>query len=218
MGSGASHGLGNQELGQNFGFGKHRETCARQEPKPNNVHSQEWQENGNPFRGTWETCATPRKPTWKDKVWEPQSSSLRFFVQWESLEVPSTKVELFGERQNVWREHQCIDAGNFLCQQRRQSQFILAQIILKFWKYAGTRTQQLILDQSLEILNVSTTEWTHSPEWDLLWNDQVINWVKAQVRVYSDSVLCVGKMYEHTEANAINGKINSNHLQVNVQR
>ena len=38
---------------------------------------------------------------------------------------------------------------------------------------------------------------------------QVIKCAKAKVHVCSDSVLCVGKMYEHTEANAINGKINS---------
>ena len=28
----------------------------------------------------------------------------------------------------------------------------------------------------------------------------VIKWAKAKVHVYSDSVLCLGKMYEHSEA------------------
>ena len=31
----------------------------------------------------------------------------------------------------------------------------------------------------------------------------VINWTKAKVHVYSDSVSCLGKMYEHTEAHVI---------------
>ena len=64
-------------------------------------------------------------------------------------------------------------------------------------------TQQLIFSQNFQILNVSTIEWTHSP-WMrsslLRPSDQVGE--STIVRVYSDSVLCMGKMYEHTEANA----------------
>ena len=56
-------------------------------------------------------------------------------------------------------------------------------------------TQKLILEHSEEILNVNTiestsTSWTRS----VLSRDQVIRWSKAKVRVYSDSVLCLGKL------------------------
>ena len=63
-------------------------------------------------------------------------------------------------------------------------------------------TQRLILEHQAEILNVSPTDWTA-----LLWtrsritHDQVITWTKEKVHVYSDSVLCLVKMQEHSEAN-----------------
>ena len=61
--------------------------------------------------------------------------------------------------------------------------------------------QKLILDQNHEILNVSTIEWTLSP-WmrSSLLHDKVLKWAKAKVHVVSDSVLCLGKMQEHSEA------------------
>ena len=51
------------------------------------------------------------------------------------------------------------------------------------------------------MLNVHTIEsasssWTRS----VLSHDQVIQWTKAKVRVYSDSVLCLRKMYENKDA------------------
>ena len=60
----------------------------------------------------------------------------------------------------------------------------------------------MILDHSEEILNLKPIEstissWTRST----LSHDQVINWTKAQVRVDSDSVLCLGKLSVLTEAN-----------------
>ena len=56
-------------------------------------------------------------------------------------------------------------------------------------------TQKLILEHSEEILNVNTIEST-SASWtrSVLSRDQVIQWTKAKVRVYSDSVLCLGKL------------------------
>ena len=64
-------------------------------------------------------------------------------------------------------------------------------------------TQRLILEQDFEILNVSTIEWTFTPwmRFTLL-HDTVVKWAKAKVHVHSDSVLCLGEIYEHTEANA----------------
>ena len=62
-------------------------------------------------------------------------------------------------------------------------------------------TQRLILNQDFEILNVSSIEWTFTP-WmkSTLLHDKVIKCGKAKVHVYSDSVLCLGKIYWHTEA------------------
>ena len=62
-------------------------------------------------------------------------------------------------------------------------------------------TQQLILEHSEEILNVKPLECS-SPSWtrSVLSHDQAIKWTKAKVRVYSDSVLCVGQMNESKDA------------------
>ena len=53
-----------------------------------------------------------------------------------------------------------------------------------------------------EILNVTPIERT-APSWtrSTLSHDQVIKWTKAKERVYSDSVLCVGQVLDHSEAN-----------------
>ena len=67
-----------------------------------------------------------------------------------------------------------------------------------------TVTENLVVDNSAEILNVKTIDcrsscWTRST----LAHDQVKIWSKAKVRVYSDSVLCLGRMSSsNTEANA----------------
>ena len=62
-------------------------------------------------------------------------------------------------------------------------------------------TLRLIVEQSFEILNVSTMIYTFSP-WmrSTLCLDQAIKWTKPQVHVYSDSVLCLGKMHGHSVA------------------
>ena len=58
-----------------------------------------------------------------------------------------------------------------------------------------------VWEHSEEILNVKIVEsaslsWTRS----VLCHDQLIQWTKARVCVYSDSVLCLGKMSFHKEA------------------
>ena len=62
-------------------------------------------------------------------------------------------------------------------------------------------TQKLVLECSEEILIVHTIEST-SPSWtrSTLSHDQVIQWTKAKVRVYSDSVLCLWKMLAQRNA------------------
>ena len=63
-------------------------------------------------------------------------------------------------------------------------------------------TEKLILHHQVGILNVKRIEWTTS-SWtrSRLSHDQTITWTKARVHVYSDSVLCLGKMSDHSEAN-----------------
>ena len=64
-------------------------------------------------------------------------------------------------------------------------------------------TQKSVLDQDFEILYVSTFAWTFAP-WmrSTLLHDKVIKWAKGKVHVYSDSVVCLGKMLVHSEADA----------------
>ena len=78
---------------------------------------------------------------------------------------------------------------------------MLDQIIWRIWKSTFDITQELILEHSEEILNVHTIEST-SPSWtrSTLSHDQVIQWTKAKVRVYSDSVLYLVKMYDNRVA------------------
>ena len=62
-------------------------------------------------------------------------------------------------------------------------------------------TQKLVKEHSEEILNVKCLECS-SPSWErtVLANDQAIKWAMTEVRVYADSVLCVGQMKDTPEA------------------
>ena len=64
------------------------------------------------------------------------------------------------------------------------------------------KSQRLTLEHEAEILNVSPFGWT-GPLWtrSTLTQAQTIQWTKAKIHVYSDSVLCMGMMQEHSEAN-----------------
>ena len=64
-------------------------------------------------------------------------------------------------------------------------------------------TPNVVVDLSTEILNVKTIDsrslcWARSTQA----HDQVVRWSKVKVRVYSDSVLCLGKMFSGVEAKA----------------
>ena len=62
-------------------------------------------------------------------------------------------------------------------------------------------TQRLILDHQAEILNVSPIDWI-DPSWTRSsLTHEVITWTKAKVHVFSDSVFCLRKMSENSEAN-----------------
>ena len=103
------------------------------------------------------------------------------------------------------------ETGARWCRQRWKPPFILDQITLKIWK-SGTQTseelqnlfyitQKLILDHQLKFWmwhrSIGQLSWTRST----LSHDQVMTWRKARVRVYSDPVLCLGKLSDYFEAN-----------------
>ena len=60
-------------------------------------------------------------------------------------------------------------------------------------------SQSLILNQKSEIYGISTIEWNTTP-WmrSALLHDRAIKLSEAKVYVYSDSVLCLGKIHEHS--------------------
>ena len=63
-------------------------------------------------------------------------------------------------------------------------------------------TKKLVLDNPEGILNVKTIDSTSLfLDEMLLAHDPVIRWTKAEVRVYSDFVLCLGKMFHILETN-----------------
>ena len=83
--------------------------------------------------------------------------------------------------------------------------FILSQILLNIWKYTGTQTSRnfkiykisfkdWILDHQVEIQYVTPIDW------------KAFSWTRTftsheQVIINSDSVMCVKKMSDHSEAN-----------------
>ena len=62
-------------------------------------------------------------------------------------------------------------------------------------------SQTLILNHRSEIYGISTIEWNTTP-WmrSTLLHDRAIKLSKAKVHVYSDAVLCLGKMHDHPTA------------------
>ena len=64
-------------------------------------------------------------------------------------------------------------------------------------------TQKLILEHSEEMLNVNTIDSaSHSWTGSVLSHDQVVQWTKAKVRVFSDSFECMERMSENKDASA----------------
>ena len=64
-------------------------------------------------------------------------------------------------------------------------------------------SEKLITEQSEEIYGMSTINWEHS-SWkylSLVGAEQVISLLHTKVYVFSDSVLCLGKIHENPRAN-----------------
>ena len=60
-------------------------------------------------------------------------------------------------------------------------------------------SEKLIAEQSDEIYGVNTIHWEHSSwkQLSLIGNEEVVSLSRAKVYVFSDSVLCFGKMNEN---------------------
>ena len=98
-------------------------------------------------------------------------------------------------------------SGDHLCRQRCKPLFILEQITMRVWNYTGTQTSRNFRICSILhkdwFWTIKPKFWMYAPSWtrSTLTHDQVIKWTKAKVHVNSDSVLCLGKMQEHSTAN-----------------
>ena len=66
-------------------------------------------------------------------------------------------------------------------------------------------SEQLILEQSDEIFKVSQIRWESSPwkQLSLVNDEEVISLSHAKVYVFSDSVLCLGKMNQNPTSNTV---------------
>ena len=66
-------------------------------------------------------------------------------------------------------------------------------------------SEKLILEQSDEIFGVSQISWESSPwkQLSLVNDEEVISLSHAKVYVFSDSVLCLGKMSENPQSNIV---------------
>ena len=64
--------------------------------------------------------------------------------------------------------------------------------------------EQLILEQSDEIFGVSQISWESSPwkQLSLVSDEEIISLSYAHVNVFSDSVLCLGKMQWNPQSNS----------------
>ena len=64
-------------------------------------------------------------------------------------------------------------------------------------------SEQLTLEQSDEIFGVSQISWESSPwkQFSLVSDEEVISLSHAKVYVFSDSVLCLGKMSQNPTSN-----------------
>ena len=66
-------------------------------------------------------------------------------------------------------------------------------------------SEQLILEKSDEICGVSQMSWESSPwkQLSLVNVEEVISLSHAKVYVFSDSVLCLGKMHQNPQSNTV---------------
>ena len=66
-------------------------------------------------------------------------------------------------------------------------------------------SEKLTVEQSDEIFGVSQISWENSPwkQLSLVNDEEVISLSHAKVYVFSDSVLCLGRMNQNTTSNTV---------------
>ena len=66
-------------------------------------------------------------------------------------------------------------------------------------------SEKLIIEQSGEIFGVSQISWESSPwkQSSLVNDEEVISLSRAKVYVFSDSVLCLGKVNQNAASNTV---------------
>ena len=208
---------GESRVGSELCFIPRQETDAKHQTKPNNVFSREatwWhsifhhQETG---AERWFFKLSPRQetgarwyPIWKVEVTLPQHAH-RYFEK--VFKNQRTKLNLTGDAPVIGIEAL---KTNVLIWERFMSTTMKAAIHLgpncfeflevyrnTIFEELQNVAKKLILNHHAEILNVTTIDRTRST----FSHDQVITWTKAKIHVYSDSVLCLGKLSDHSEAN-----------------
>ena len=159
--------------------------------------------------GNWSEVMTFNR---KDKVGIPQCVNLRPSIPCEGLQEPVPKDESRRRGTNTRLEDNVLIWGLFLSTTMKAAVHLGPHYTAFLQVYKNTNfeehqnlfdiTQRFILDHHAEILNAAPIDWT-APPWTrcTLTHDQVITRTKAKVHVYSDSVLCLGKIQEHSEAN-----------------
>ena len=140
----------------------------------------------------------------------PQHANLRLSIRWESLREPATEIASHFSYTRC--EDQRVDLGTIFVDNDEIISSSRASIprelgCLQIYQLQGALdvvryNVETHRGHSLEILNVSTMIHTVSP-WrrSTLCHDQAIKRVKAKVHVHADSVLCLGKVHSHSEAN-----------------
>ena len=207
-------------------FHRGQEIAAKQQPRPNSIFSRATTR----WHSIFEHQATDAEWK-TGKLSEHQEIGARWWLKierhvWKSTVCKSPTTDTLKKSSKTcgknWisqKRHQCSVlklwtpmywSGDHLCRQRRKPLFILDKITLIFWNSSGTQnfeeqnlldlTQRLILDH--QAWNSECIyDWLESPPhgWDL--RLRTIKWSSVKVHVYSASVLCLGKMQEHSEAN-----------------
>ena len=158
-----------------------------------------------PAPGNW--SAHPNRKV-KDGI--PPYAGLRLSILPESLwkelsfadEAPTTGIEALKTNVLIW--------GLFMSTTMKAAIHLGPHYVENLGLYKNTNfeelqnlfdiTQKLTLDHQAEILSVTAIDWT-APSWtrSTLSHDQV-TWTKARVQVHSDSVLCLAKMSDQSDA------------------
>ena len=222
--SGTSYSTGNCRLGWNSELAS-TEKSGRDSNENSASSSQVWHRDDKPFpsgersgrevnqrSSTEKLGATSAESTHRGEIESPQSRDLKHPIHWKSLRECSTKVDSSRRRPDgSGAKRHGIDKWIFYVNGNESSDSLGENYKDNLFTCKNTNvdalmtlldiTQKLILNQNHDILNVSKIKWKFTP-WmrSTLLHDKVIKLSKAKIHVYSDSVLCLGKMHRHPEA------------------